>query len=177
MYWFIFALLYVIAGGIIGSAYAWMTGASGPTHAEVFALAATFGPAILLVMYGFREAARTTGIPIARSFYHTLLVTFAAPMLCFGASLLCNALGCLWFARLFKGLSYWSIPLTFVAAASYGLWRATRAFERRLATGSTRGPDGSPPTGDGSSRSATAPHRDPAREPPGALQRMLVPAR
>lgn len=149
MQWIIFALLYVLVGGIIGSAYAWMTGASGPTRAEVVAWAAIFGPAILLVMYGFREAARKTGIPLARSFYHTLLVTFAAPMFCFGASLLLSALGVSWFARLFKGLSYWSIPLVFVAAASYGFWRATREFERRLERGTTGGSSGTPPSGSG----------------------------
>lgn len=173
MHWIIFTLFYVIAGGIIGSAYAWMTGASGPTRTEVVPLAAMFGPAILMVMYGFREAARRTGIPMARSFYHTLLVAFAAPMLCFGASLLLSTLGAPWFARLFKGLSYWSIPLVLVAAASYGLWRATQRFGRACVSDTTGG--ASPPSGDSGSRSTPATHRDPAGEqPPSALRRTPV---
>lgn len=164
MHWIILALLYVVVGGVIGSAYAWLTGASDPTRAEVVAWAATFGPAILMVMAGVRKVMREDGTPFARWTYHTLLVTFAAPMFCFGTSLLLNALGCLWFARLFKGLSYWSIPIVFVAAASHGLWRATREFNRRFERSSTGGP--TPPVGSGGNRPAAASHRDPAEESP-----------
>lgn len=181
MHWFIFALFYVIVGGIIGSAYAWMTGASGPTRAEVAALAGTFGPAILMVMAGVRKVMRESDEPFARWVYHTLCVTFAAPMLCFGASLLCNAIGALWFARLFKGLSYWSIPIVFVVAASFGLWRATRAFDRRFATGSTHGPSGTPPSGSGNPggqpvTSQRAEATDSSNEPPGVLRLCPTPS-
>ncbi|MDP3771416.1 MAG: hypothetical protein Q8R16_03900 [bacterium] len=174
MLWFIFALIYVAAGVPIGFGYAFFTGASEPSRPEVVAWAATFGPAVLMVIAAFRDVSWTTGEPFARLVYHTLLVTFAAPMLMFGISLLANAAGLELVAQIARALRYWSIPLVFVTAAGYGLWRVTKQFDR--AHGATGGPGATPPSGSGGSgtRSTTAQRAEGDRSlPPGALRRTV----
>ncbi|MDO8622005.1 MAG: hypothetical protein Q7R80_02140 [bacterium] len=179
MHWFIFALLYVIAGVPVGYGYAFLTGASGQTFSEVVALSATFGPVILMVLAGFREAATKVGVPIAFTFYHTALIAFAAPMFIFGVALLFDALGAPSGTRLLKSFSYWSIPLVFINAGIYGIWRFTRQMDRARVRGATGGPTNTPPSGDGGSRTATTPRAEGDRSlPPGVLRHLVTaPAR
>ncbi|MBI4449669.1 hypothetical protein HY634_01295 [Candidatus Uhrbacteria bacterium] len=177
LFWFIFALIYSVAAAIVGSAYAWLTGASGPRFDEAAPLAGLLGPILIMVMVGVRKVAMDTGrmrISIARAIYHTLLVAFAAPMLCFGASLGLDALGAPLVARLLKGFSYWSIPLVFVTAACYGLWRVTRQFDR--AQNEPGGPGATPPSGSSGpgTRQATAQRAETDGSSQGSGMRMVA---
>jgi len=177
MHWIIFALLYAVVGAIVGHAYALLTGAVGPTFGHVVALVAVFGPTLLMVLAGFREVGLKRDFPLARAVYHTAISAFVMPMVLFGVALIAKLLGQSLVARMAMGIGYWSIPLIFVTAASYGFWRATKQFDR--AKNATGGPGSTPPSGDGGTRPSTAKHAGGDRAlPPGALRRLATaPAR
>ncbi|MBI4434442.1 hypothetical protein HY635_01310 [Candidatus Uhrbacteria bacterium] len=177
MIWFIFALIYVAAGVPIGFGYAFFTGVSGPTFSEVVALSATFGPVIIMVLAGFREAAKKAGVPIALALYHTILIAFAAPMFIFGIALILDALGAPSVARLLKSFSYWSIPFVFINAGIYGILCITRQMDRRCMSGATGGPGVTPPSGsnDPGTRPATAQRAEASGSPEkGTGMRMVA---
>lgn len=156
MHWLtllILAFAYAIVGSLVGSAYALLTGAETMrSFSSVMTFGVLFGPVVAVAIAVFRKLAQESTIPIARAIYHTLLVTVAAPVLMYGAQLLAGAFDVPNVARSFEVMKYWMMPLVFIAAVFYGIWRLVeheaRRQERR-ASGSTGGPSSAPPSGSG----------------------------
>ena len=155
MHWLaliMYALLYALVGMVIGASYALFTGADQSSLGSVVGVGVVFGPVIVLVIAAFRKLARDTGfqIPIARVIYHTILISFAAPVLLYGAQLVAGAFDAPKVARSFEVLKYWSIPSVFITAVMYSIWRLVRHEERihtRGASGSPGSPSGTLPPG------------------------------
>lgn len=169
------ALLYALVGSLIGTAYALITGADMSAFENVAVWAGFIGPIVLVVIAAFRKLMRESDVPITRAIYHTLLITFAAPVLLYAAQLIAVAAGVSTLARVFEALKYWSIPPVFVVAVLYGIWRVIEGNRPRATSASGRSGGAPPPTGDGDSRSAPAVHRDAAGESsPGDGQRRMI---
>lgn len=186
MHWLnmiVVAFIYAFVGSLIGLAYALLTGVDMSSRSNVAPFAALFGPVLLLVLAAMRKLMRERDIPIARAIYHTLLITFAAPVFLYGAQLIAAAASATrvaWaFERAFEVLKYWSAPLVFVFAVLYGIWRVIEHEEHRMrrASGPSGGPNGTPPSGSGNpgGQPTTAQHakaNGSSSESSGTLRRM-----
>jgi membrane protein YdbS with pleckstrin-like domain len=155
MHWLallMYAFLYAFVGSIIGLAYALLTGADTASLSNVMGFATVFGPVVVLVIAGCRKLARVRHheVPITHAIYHTLLLTFAAPVFMYGGQLIAGAFDATKVARVFQVMKFWSIPMVFIFAVFYGIWRVVEGNRPRTASptgGGPSGPTSTPPSG------------------------------